>query len=67
MDATSAEIAAHYTGSDAGEPFISGVPARDLSENDVVRLAGDEDPKKYLAALIKTGIYEVPKSKKAAD
>lgn len=31
-------IALHYTGNDAGEPAISGVPARDLTENDVARL-----------------------------
>lgn len=38
IDPRSARIALHYTGSDAGEPAISGVPARDLTENDVARL-----------------------------
>lgn len=28
-----------YTGSDAGEPYLSGIPARDLSESDLVWLA----------------------------
>lgn len=38
IDARSDKIALHYTGSDAGEPAISGVPARDLTENDIDRL-----------------------------
>lgn len=38
IDPRSDRIALHYTGSDAGEPAISGVPARDLTENDVARL-----------------------------
>ena len=67
MDPTSAAVVAHYTGSDAGEPFITGIPARDLSENDISRLAeiAGQDPKDYLAALLKSGVYI--KSKKAAD
>lgn len=38
VDPRSAKVALYYTGTDAGEPSISGVPARDLSENDVARL-----------------------------
>ena len=38
IDPRSARIALHYTGNDAGEPAISGVPARDLTENDIARL-----------------------------
>ncbi len=38
IDPRSTAIALHYTGSDAGEPAISGVPARDLTENDIARL-----------------------------
>lgn len=38
IDPRSADVALHYTGTDAGEPAISGVPARDLTENDVARL-----------------------------
>jgi hypothetical protein len=38
IDPRSDRIALHYTGSEAGEPAISGVPARDLTENDVDRL-----------------------------
>lgn len=38
IDPRSDRIALHYTGSDAGEPAISGVPARDLTENDIARL-----------------------------
>lgn len=38
IDPQSTRIALHYTGTDAGEPAISGVPARDLTEHDVARL-----------------------------
>lgn len=38
IDPRSDKVALHYTGSDAGEPAISGVPARDLTENDIDRL-----------------------------
>jgi hypothetical protein len=38
IDPRSDRIALHYTGSEAGEPAIAGVPARDLTENDVARL-----------------------------
>jgi hypothetical protein len=38
IDARSDKVALHYTGNDAGEPAISGVPARDLTHNDVARL-----------------------------
>lgn len=38
IDPRSAKTALYYTGTDAGEPSISGVPARDLSENDLARL-----------------------------
>lgn len=37
VDPRSDKVALHYTGSDAGEPNISGVPARDLTENDIAR------------------------------
>ena len=38
IDPRSDKVALHYTGNDAGEPAISGVPARDLTENDLARL-----------------------------
>jgi hypothetical protein len=38
IDPRSDSIALHYTGNEAGEPAISGVPARDLTQNDVARL-----------------------------
>ena len=38
IDPRSDSIALHYTGNEAGEPAISGVPARDLTHNDVARL-----------------------------
>lgn len=34
-----APIALYYTGDDSGEPHINGVPARDLTEHDIERLA----------------------------
>lgn len=38
IDPRSDRVALHYTGSEAGEPAVSGVPARDLTENDLARL-----------------------------
>lgn len=38
IDPRSDKVAMFYTGNDAGEPAIGGVPARDLTENDVARL-----------------------------
>ena len=38
IDARSAKTHLYYTGDDSGNPSISGVPARDLSENDIARL-----------------------------
>ena len=38
IDPRSSKVALYYTGNDAGEPAISGVPARDLTENDLARL-----------------------------
>lgn len=38
IDERSDRVALHYTGTDAGEPAISGVPARDLTENDIARI-----------------------------
>lgn len=37
VDPRSDKVALHYTGNDAGEPAISGIPARDLTENDLAR------------------------------
>lgn len=46
LDPRSDRIVLHYTGDESGQPYISGVPARDLTENDVARLLfvehGDE-------------------------
>lgn len=52
-------IALHYTGDDAGEPHLSGVPARDLTEHDLSRLAfvRDADPAAVRAELIASGFY----------
>lgn len=38
IDPRSDRIALHYTGDEGGSPAISGVPARDLTENDIARL-----------------------------
>lgn len=42
--------------------FIVGVPATDLTSDDIARLAGPVNPAKIRVALIATGLYEsVPK------
>lgn len=81
IDPRSDRIALHYTGNDAGEPAISGVPARDLTENDIDRLVYVEHGDglhgaAYQAAVdkkldeLREGPYRVtpeqPKSSKAA-
>lgn len=38
IDPRSDKVALYYTGNEAGEPSLSGVPARDLTENDLARL-----------------------------
>lgn len=38
IDPRSDRIVLYYTGDESGEPSISGVPARDLHENDIARL-----------------------------
>lgn len=38
IDPRSDKVVLHYTGDDAGSPAVFGVPARDLTENDVARL-----------------------------
>lgn len=38
IDPRSDRVALHYQGDESGRPFISGVPARDLTENDIARL-----------------------------
>lgn len=40
IDPASTRIALFYTGNEAGEPHVSGVPARDLTENDIAWLVG---------------------------
>lgn len=37
LDPRSDKVVLFYTGDDEGRPAISGVPARDLTENDVAR------------------------------
>ena len=43
IDPASTRIVLTYTGNDAGEPYLSGIPARDLSENDLATLASRGD------------------------
>jgi hypothetical protein len=54
IDPTSTSIVLRYTGTDAGEPFISGIPASDLTENDLARLASrrGDDTEKGLDQLV---------------
>lgn len=39
IDPRSPRIVLTYTGNDAGDLYLSGIPARDLSENDLAALA----------------------------
>ncbi len=63
LDPRSARIALIYTGTDAGDPHLSGIPARDLTENDlahlVTRLYGDvtEKAADHLVATLVAGPY----------
>lgn len=38
IDPTSDKVALYYTGDESGQPYVQGVPARDLTENDLHRL-----------------------------
>lgn len=42
IDPRSDKVALYYTGDASGNPSLSGVPARDLTENDVHRLLVEE-------------------------
>lgn len=37
LDPRSDKVALYYTGNDSGEPSMFGIPARDLTENDIAR------------------------------
>jgi hypothetical protein len=57
-----------YTGNEEGVPFVMGVPARDLTDDDLEALAGGRHGKDRAAvkrALLATGIYS--ESKPAAS
>jgi len=38
IDPRSDRVALFYTGDDDGTPFVTGIPARDLTEGDIARL-----------------------------
>jgi hypothetical protein len=79
IDPRSDKIALHYTGNDAGEPAISGVPARDLTENDIDRLlvvehgdalsgaARDKAVEKLLDSLTDGPYRKTPPAEPSAD
>ena len=53
-----------YTGDDEGTPYVMGVPARDLSDDDLDELTGGrlgKDAEAVAKNLIATGIYAEPK------
>ncbi|MDP9145918.1 MAG: hypothetical protein M3N43_14715 [Actinomycetota bacterium] len=57
-----------YTGDDEGVPFVMGVPARNLTDDDLEQLVGGRygnDRGTIKRRLIKTGIYS--ESKPAAS
>jgi hypothetical protein len=59
-----------YTGNEEGVPFVMGVPARNLSDDDLAALVGGRlgnDRGAVKRTLLKTGVYsEVSHSKEAA-
>ena len=59
LDPRSDRIVLAYGGDESGNPHLSGVPARDLSEHDVCRLAStsEREPEAVLAELIASGLY----------
>jgi hypothetical protein len=49
-----------YTGNEEGVPFVMGVPARDLSDDDLDELAGGrlgKDKAAVRKSLVKSGVY----------
>lgn len=46
-----------YTGDASGEPHIDGIPARDLSHAELIRLAGSRDLDEFIRSLLQTGVY----------
>ncbi len=62
LDPSSTRVILRYTGSDAGEPHIGGIPARDLTEHDVAHLltrVGRTDADAFIAELL-SGPYRKP-------
>ena len=59
LDPRSTRIALVYTGDDAGHPYLSGIPARNLTENDVCHLADSRGvtASVILADLTASGLY----------
>lgn len=62
-----------YAGSPEGIPFINGIPARDLTADDLKVLAADSFVRRHFgetglaAALVGTGLYTDAASASAAD
>ena len=55
-----------YTGNEEGVPFVMGVPARNLTDDDLEALKGDEwgnDKGTVKRRLLKSGIYAESKAK----
>lgn len=58
-----------YTGNEEGVPFVMGVPARNLDDDDLGALVGGQlgdDRGAVKRNLVKTGIYAVNKSSTAS-
>lgn len=63
-----------YTGDDEGVPFVMGVPARNLTDDDLAALRGTrlgDDRGAVKRNLVKTGVYAEskaePKAKPSTD
>lgn len=59
-----------YTGDDEGVPFVMGVPARHLTDDDLDALKGGRlgnDKGAIKRSLVKSGIYAESKAKSDSD
>lgn len=59
-----------YTGDEEGAPFVMGVPARNLTDDDLAELVGDRFGKDRGAVkrnLVKSGVYSEVSHKSASS
>lgn len=59
-----------YTGDEEGGPFVMGVPARNLDDDDLAKLVGGRlgnDRGAVKRSLVKSGLYSEVRSSSAAS